>query len=771
MIFLPIRKMRYSLLRKLHGSRVTAAWEIHAGTSVYTFFGVGTTVTSGQKTAVSLLLTIILFAAFILTAFSGLFSFIEARFYQPVKIAGIQKQLDGAADCLDSYIQTLVRDFTVYADDAAVKSYLESKPEDTDVQNRTQLTGKLLAGHSGLEGIRILGLSGGRIHFSTYKDDVLRQTDSLVSYKVYTQLPGVQNGTEPAAESLLVPEGSSAAVLMDGMNGRIIISCPFYDGYTVYRGSIVFYLSETDFSRELVSRNLVTLSQSCGAAGDFSGGKGGVVLGLPAAGASGLKKLIVEKWASGVSGPEKLEVLGTENDASSVSMVLMTSGLSSYGYVSAVYPESLFVMSVTVRVLLLACVFISIFLVLFLLLNIKHDDITVVQDVIRKFQLSLLSEYLEKKEPVEWSAVASRLESQKDDVSRQIKRALGIRNGHGKGGKKAEKIDALLESGWTEIIQALRSGQSAPQPLHAGKADTDEIKRLLQQLLAEDRRISRAVSVPVPAAAVSSGPVVTAERPQPADAEPVEEIEPLEPADAEPVEEVEPLEPADAEPVEDVEPLESADIEPVEDVEPLEPADAEPVEEIEPLEPADAEPVEEVEPLEPADAEPVEEVELLEPADAEPLSPVVVPAPVLIPRSNIPAALRRPVIPVALSAHEFSDTLITPDVAEAVTVEEIEPLEPADEPDILPAADDIPAAEPADDAASPEPLSPGQKNPFSFTGFGAVRDVAGALEPVSAGQAIVVDESGISRISDSLDVSSVRQDTDFKKLIESVLKG
>ena len=63
--------------------------------------------TSGQKTAVSLLISVVLFAAFVVAAFTGLFSVIDARFYEPGKISQIQKHLDTVSENFNEYIETL----------------------------------------------------------------------------------------------------------------------------------------------------------------------------------------------------------------------------------------------------------------------------------------------------------------------------------------------------------------------------------------------------------------------------------------------------------------------------------------------------------------------------------------------------------------------------------------------------------------------------------------------------------------------------------------
>jgi hypothetical protein len=99
------------------------------------------------------------------------------------------------------------------------------------------------------------------------------------------------------------------------------------------------------------------------------------------------------------------------------------------------------------RLILLACVFISAFLVLFLCLNIKHDDEAIIRDRIRKFQLAFFHEYFEKREEINWQKVSSDIMYRKGDLSNAIKKSLGKR-----GKKHRELVGALLEKSWDEIF-------------------------------------------------------------------------------------------------------------------------------------------------------------------------------------------------------------------------------------------------------------------------------------------------------------------------------
>ena len=89
--------------------------------------------TSGQRNAVSLLITIVLFAAFTVLAFSGLFSLIETRFYQPAKIQRIREQLDYFSDSYDAYINSNLQRLQEYTENKSVATYTEQRANDEEI--------------------------------------------------------------------------------------------------------------------------------------------------------------------------------------------------------------------------------------------------------------------------------------------------------------------------------------------------------------------------------------------------------------------------------------------------------------------------------------------------------------------------------------------------------------------------------------------------------------------------------------------------------------
>ena len=543
--------------------------------------------TTGQKNAVSLLVSLVLFATFSMVAYSGLFSFIETRFYQPAKIQQIRQKLDGISDCYDSYISSIFQKIETYCESKEFFSYMEQQASDSLVRERTRLTGELFNSIPALSGIRIVDVNGRNVHFSTFSADFLRNSENLRSYRNYLDLKNPLQQPEIPFEKI-----SFSNILSDGKNGekndrkyrffadsecdRLIISLPVYDSYKVLKASAVFYLNSMDFNRELLKTNIVAVSDSS----DFlnlADGKSGVygyVFGLPVAGRQMLENLVLASWQTTGDGPERLA--SYENGF----WVLFSSRKSSFAVISGVYRDEIFAMPYSVRILLLVCAFISLFLVVCLLVSLKHDDLVVIRSRIRRFQFAVVNEYLNDKMEIDWKATAKSIYDRKGEISDSIRRSLGKRRLK----KYSREIDELLEKSWNEIFNVLnvRSGAEIAASATEKLKDTAELRQMLEEILSNTSIKVHSIQAPLAHAEVAelAEPAELADEVE--EAEVAELAEPAEVADeveeAEAAELAEPAEVADeveeAEAAELAEPAELADeVEEAEVAELVEPAD------------------------------------------------------------------------------------------------------------------------------------------------------------------------------------------------------
>ncbi|WP_318662542.1 hypothetical protein [Treponema sp.] len=597
--------------------------------------------------------SVLVFAAFTVFAFTGLFSVIDARFYEPGKIAQIQKHLDLVSENYNEYVSTLESRFgkneNSFLKQKSVLSYIQNNPSDDDVRSRSKHSGDLFSQTPGLLGMRLIDKNGTSIHYSTFSTDVLNRTAEIVSYKNYTDSITLSGEKEIPFEQINAGDsystgGTNCRTIFDGRDNRIIVSFPFYDSYDAYRGSFVFYVNANDFNRVLLAKKLITFGDT----GNLVSGldvesekkntdyKSGFVFGLPAVGKQLFEKEILLRWEKGLTGPEKIIWSNSENTFDSAEYdvsakkekqknnywVLVSSSKTPFGYIGGVYPDEIFVMADGVKILLLICIFVTVFLAVFLIVNLKQDDMVVIRERIRKLELGLVSEYLKKKENVDWKVVSGKIAERRQDVTLEIIRSLGKRS------KKYDKeIKELINKSYDELLAAMNVQVKKEE--ESSLSNSEQIKQMLEQILSSGTIKVQAANVvaapedgtpvrPAAVAAKAAEPDAVEELEEIGDAEPIEEVE-----EAEAVEEVEELgeveELEEVEEVESVEEVEDADaveeLEEIDDAESIE--DAEPVEEAEAVEEAVPEVVEEV-----GDAEELESVEPVEEAEAAEAEPV-----------------------------------------------------------------------------------------------------------------------------------------------------
>ena len=588
--------------------------------------------TSGQKTAVSLLISVVLFAAFVVAAFTGLFSVIDARFYEPGKISQIQKHLDTVSENFNEYIETLESRFgkneNSFLKQTCVQSYIENQPSDEVIRERSKLSGDLFSQTPGLLGMRLIDKNGSSVHFSTFSSDVLNRTSEIVSFKNYTDAITLTGEKEIPFDKISSPDsyGTNGVVcktVFDGRDNRIILSFPYYDSYKAYRGTFVFYVNANDFNRVLLSKKIITFGDT----GSLVSGlnfeeekketeyKSGFVFGIPAIGKKIFEQEILSRWEKGLFAPEKIVYKSSEDsfaiqeyDAAIENKksdnnywVLVSSTKTDFGYIGGIYPDEMFAMPDAVKILLLICIFVTLFLVVFLAVNLKQDDMVVIRERIRRLQLGIVSEYLKKKENVDWQVVSGKIAERRQDVTLEIIRSLGR-----KAKKHDKEVNELINRSWDELLAAM-SVQVRKENNENGLTNAAEIKSMLEELLSSGNIKVQTVGSDVnvmPVTVKPSKSVPVTEQVQELDkvekAEAVEELEEIEEAEA--VEELEEVE--EAETFEELEEVE--DVEAVDELEEVEEAEA--VEELEEVEEAEA--VDELEEVE----EP-EVVEKLETAD------------------------------------------------------------------------------------------------------------------------------------------------------------
>jgi len=615
------------------------------------------------KVSLSLLITLILSAAFLLVAFSGLFDLIEASFFQPRIQQQYQRHLNYIYEKIKDYHRINIGKFLPITKNPAVfRAYLSQQSAE-DIFIRTNLFGKLREEFGNLRFVRLIGKDGKKIHFSTLRSDIRKRETYRI---VYYNLDKVEKNF--SGKDLVCPENKKYKLIIDAKSKSFIYSFPVFDNYDIYRGSALFYVSKMGLENYLfnipdLGLNDLTLIGSGGGAE-----VGGVLINFPPDKVSLISGEVLRVWnkyreKNSYIVPFSFKLKnGTEER-----YLFFFLKDHNFGNVGFLIPRSRFSMQLWMKVILSVSFFMTVFLLVFLILNLRQDPMVILSERIKRFQIEFLREYVSSKEKLDWERWRRELTLKQGEVKEQIKKGIGRISRD-----KQKEVDELIDKSWEEIINVIGKRIETPARVEE-KVDLKRIEEIIQKALSSGRFV-----VPVTSTAEKVGKISDVEggksvvetpvreeeereaegtslaglRPvevEELDEEEVEEIEEIEEAGEEEVEEIAPVE--ELEEVEEVEEIEEA--EPLEEVSPL----AEEAEEVEELE--EVEEIEEISPVE--EVEPAEEVGRLEKEELEEAQPV----------EEVEAAT--PVEEIA-PVEELEEVEEVEEIEEAEPLEEVSPL-------------------------------------------------------------------------------------------------
>ena len=409
---------------------------------------------TGKKAGISLIITLLIFAIFAVFSFARLFGTFETKFYQPAVISGMEKHLKEVSACLDEYTLNQASKFATYSNLYWVKNSSSYTQTEDDIQKREENAISLMEEISGLQGIRIIDSIGKKIIYSTFKNDTSNYTENL-------ELP-----YENIKSNQEIENRNKGKIIFDNTKERIIYSFPFYDNYDIYRGSIVFYVAGSDFNNYLISKNILSFSEKATlVATVFSNSteqSKGFVLGLPTVSAEAIISKIVDLWNK--DSFETQKVLHSED----YNWFVVSDNSGKTGIISLVFKDDILVFGSELKILLLLCAFITLYLIVLLIFNIKQDDQAIIKDKIKRFKVALINEYLNNSDDVNWDEVSKFLAIRKYQINNDIRYYLG---------KKAKThkvlVDNLLEKTWEDVEKIIINHEKVDSYENANKSKSD----------------------------------------------------------------------------------------------------------------------------------------------------------------------------------------------------------------------------------------------------------------------------------------------------------
>ena len=715
--------------------------------------------TSGQKIAFSLLIAIGTFVVFVLGFQSKLFKELETKFYTQSKIEENTRLLNKLSESCDVYISEILNQIengeNAWIKSPAVRSYYVQNPSENLVNERRQLTETLFSKIPALDGIRILDKNGRNVHYSSFDDtDVLKQTGIT---KVYKNYPDVQKDADEIEFDTLekVFAQDKSQLLFDESRNRLIISMPYYWMDDVYSGQCLFYFNMISIQKALTRRDVLAIGENLTLFSDDNF-KGGFVLNLPAGEKKTFREPVLKYWKKitknnkNAQTPEKL----LEMEDGSFWLVLSSANDSGIR-VSGLYTSDTFELSKEIILLIYVSIFITILLLVFLIFSFKRDPLLVLKKRIKKIQYGIIKECIDSEDKLEWGQVAKKLKSRRNDFTLEILKSLKVNSK-----KKKKELEVFLDQNWTEIFSifddkaAAQTTKESSTSAELTEASLEEIRRVLEEVLQNTKvNVASVESIALP--------VKTKESDVVDDVEDIEEIEEAEEVldDVEEIEEAEEVI-EDAEEIEDVEEV-------VDDAEEIE--DAEEVLD-------DAEEIEEAEEVV-DDAEEIDDVK----SDMDAISLLL----------NQPACVYHPNDENYFCSEKFAtvDNIFAEEMVIGAEISKITAIPNTEEiikvyslPELTEQPKkDLPKVEqPEVDQASQEldeveelteevPES-NIHSYYSMITFGDNLAVdTPELEAVTPAENAILEENGVFYIADNLDYKSVKQDKDFKALVDSVL--
>ena len=470
---------------------------------------------TGLKIAVSLLVAVVAFTAVALFAFSGLFDLVEGAFFQPRVQQRSAERASTLVDAIDECHRVNVERYqSVLTASHVVSAFLSNQSRESIVARRNAFD-RLHAEFPSLLFVRFVGSGGDTLHYSTLPTDVVRGGDFVQTYAIPRDLDD-----PPAAAALHAGDGAPL-VLAEPEQERFLYSFPITDQFGVFRGSGLFYVAVADVANHLTRVQAAEFRRL-----DLL--PGGVLVNSPQP-TSTFIAATVQAWAArDVAAVTSLRVAAADTaDAAADGRFVLFTGTGEYGRVGLIIAAHTLTIPASMRWTLLGAGATTLFLLVFLLLNLRQDPAVVLVDRIKRFQVTFLREFLEERERLDWDEWRSELAVRKAEAKTRL--TAGARASKG-GGDESER---LFDRSWDEIVGVLASrAEQARGPVTNVTVDATQIEQIVRRALAGGAPIG---TLPPPA---------DGDRGEPEEAEALEEV-----AEAEKVEEVEALEEvADAEP-------------------------------------------------------------------------------------------------------------------------------------------------------------------------------------------------------------------------------
>jgi hypothetical protein len=393
-----------------------------------------------RKAAVSLLICVLLFAGFCFVSFTSLFDKIETQFYDRAILNRLTSELDVDAAFIGAYMDELQQRFSDILNEKAIRNSFWVNQNNEDIYERSRIFASLGISLPGLQWARFIDSAGNRIHYSTNPDDQILTSTGTILYKNYPEV------SEYAPFDQQLHSGmNTQRIVFDAENERLIFYYPFYDSMDINRGEALFSVSINAFSERLMENTQITARDSISVISNPNG----IAIGIPPMDTVSVKEAIASVWATGSLAFSRIHA----PNAGANSMALLSVKTSQGIFIGRVAQENLFALPGALKALMIGAVFVTMFVLLFFIFNMKPDAVAIVQNRLKELQVSLMNEYYQLMGDMDWSVWRRELEQRRNDVKEELCRGVKIK----KGGDVEGYINSFFNKSWDALLAAIGS--------------------------------------------------------------------------------------------------------------------------------------------------------------------------------------------------------------------------------------------------------------------------------------------------------------------------
>jgi len=411
-----------------------------------------------QKVLISLLISMVAAGFFYLAGIFGLFETLEYIFYEN----RIQDRVTNELARTETLLTQFERDISHRTEDilqqpAFRQAFLINQTANL-IQQRRQIIQESFTLTPGITSLRIFEPDFSRLYYSTRITDILESSTQRIVYRPVSDIVDLvflQN---------LVPSSLEyeKIYVLDPRNNLFYLIRPVFDDVNILRGHGVFIGTFRPFENRLIQNGLLPVDRSSFFLNDQI-----FIVNIDDSIRNALQVLDITQL-------QTTDGLFGRVDIDENRFVFLSFTGQIYTFATLI-PEHELVLSDPLQWFLVILIFSSVFLFVFLLLNLRHDSVVIITDRIKRFQISLIQEYLENKENLDLHKWKTELRLRKDDVYNQILKGLPKRKRNDKA------LESLLDSSWEEILEVLGSKKM----LTAGTSqlDIDRIEQAMQRVV------------------------------------------------------------------------------------------------------------------------------------------------------------------------------------------------------------------------------------------------------------------------------------------------